>query len=153
MNIVLREVDPGDIATFYDHQLDEAARKMAAFPERDRASFDDHWQSILADETILKRTVLVEGEIAGTIVSFVQGGKREVGYWLGRTFWGRGIATRVLTAFLKLESARPLYAAASEHNPGSQRVLEKCGFVRIGQEDWLDETGDVIRGLVFERKV
>jgi RimJ/RimL family protein N-acetyltransferase len=59
----------------------------------------------------------------------------------------------VLTAFLKLESARPLYAAASEHNPGSQRVLEKCGFVRIGQEDWLDETGDVIRGLVFERKV
>jgi RimJ/RimL family protein N-acetyltransferase len=124
MKVVLREVDQVDLATFYEQQLDESASEMAAFPVRERASFDDHWQNVLADETILKQTVLVDGEIAGSIISLVHGGKREVGYCLGRGFWGRGIATRALTTFLKLESTRPLHAAASEHNPGSQRVLQ-----------------------------
>jgi RimJ/RimL family protein N-acetyltransferase len=51
-----------------------------------------------------------------------------VGYWLGRSYWGRGIATRALALFLPLVPARPLYAHVASHNTGSMRVLVKCGF-------------------------
>ena len=150
-NVSLRPVSVEDLEHFYEHQLDEAATRMAAFASRDRASFREHWHRILNDDGGLERTVVVDGEIAGNIVSFLRDGRREIGYWFGRRYWGRGIATRALTTFLEIEGRRPLFAAASERNPGSQRVLEKCGFVRVGQENWLDdETGDVILGLVYE---
>ncbi|MBP8242640.1 MAG: GNAT family N-acetyltransferase, partial [Thermoflexales bacterium] len=61
-------------------------------------------------------------------------GQREVGYWLGREFWGKGIATRALEAFLAIDTTRPLHAFVVHHNLGSIRVLEKCGFVRAAQD-------------------
>lgn len=151
INVVLRDVEAGDIAFFFEHQLDREACRMAAFPSRDRASFESHWEKVLAADDVITRTVLVDGEIAGNILSFTQHGKREVGYWIDRTFWGRGVATRALAALLDIEPERPLHAEVAGRNHGSQRVLEKCGFVRIGQEDWLDaETGDAIFGLIYE---
>jgi RimJ/RimL family protein N-acetyltransferase len=55
-----------------------------------------------------------------------------VTYWIGRTHWGKGVATCALRAFLDLETTRPLYAAAAADNIGSLRVLEKCGFRVVG---------------------
>jgi RimJ/RimL family protein N-acetyltransferase len=55
-------------------------------------------------------------------------GQREVGYWVGRDFWGRGLATKALKIFLEIEETRPLYGVVAVHNIASQRVLEKCGF-------------------------
>jgi RimJ/RimL family protein N-acetyltransferase len=43
-------------------------------------------------------------------------------------FWGRGVATEALSAFLGLEPVRPLYAGVAKHNVASIRVLQKCGF-------------------------
>src|SRR5689334_9587161 len=61
----------------------------------------------------------------------------EVGYWLGREFWGRGIATtalRLLTAhaFRTQPELRRLYAVPYATNAASARVLEKAGYVREG---------------------
>jgi RimJ/RimL family protein N-acetyltransferase len=151
INVVLRDVEADDIAFFYEHQLDQDACRMAAFPSRDRAAFGAHWEKVLAADDVIARTVEVDGEVAGYICSFTQHGKREVGYWIGRTFWGRGVATGALAPLLEIEPERPLHAEVAERNLGSRRVLEKCGFVRIGQEDWRDgETGDAILGLVYE---
>ena len=72
--------------------------------------------------------------MAGNTVSFVNFGEREVGYWIGRGFWGRGVATRALAEFLRLEARHPLYAGVARHNAASLRVLQKCGF-RISRED------------------
>lgn len=72
--------------------------------------------------------------MAGSAVSFLRDGRREVGYWLGREFWGKGIATRGLAVFLERVEERPLYAYAAKHNIASIRVLEKCGFRQIGEE-------------------
>lgn len=74
---------------------------MSAFPARDETAFVLHWAKIMKDKTVVLRTILYEGQVAGNLVSFVMGGEREVGYWLGRGFWGKGIATRALTKFLQ----------------------------------------------------
>lgn len=129
MNAVsLREVLPADLQVFYAHQRDPVAYRMAAYPSKEQDEFDAHWTKILADPNIIIRTILCDGQVAGNIVSFVIEGKREVGYWIGREFWGRGVATAALRQFLGLVTERPLYAYVVKHNAGSQRVLEKCGF-------------------------
>jgi RimJ/RimL family protein N-acetyltransferase len=51
-----------------------------------------------------------------------------VGYWLGKAYWGRGIASSALALFLDDERHRPLLATVAAHNVGSRRVLEKAGF-------------------------
>lgn len=125
----LRNVEPGDLPIFYEQQLDADATRMAAFPARDRASFDAHWETnILGNPDAIAQTILVDGEVAGNIGSWPQEGVRLVGYWIGKEYWGKGVATRALFAFLHLVTDRPLHAHVVKHNVGSIRVLEKCGF-------------------------
>ncbi len=126
--VQLRDVEANDLALFFEHQCDPVAVAMVVFHSRDRAEFAQHWAALLADEAILKKTVVVDDQVAGHVVSFEQDGKREVGYWLDRAYWGRGVATKALTAFLRLEQTRPLYAGVAKHNAASLRVLQKCGF-------------------------
>src|SRR5919106_2835696 len=61
-------------------------------------------------------------------------GEREVTYWIGRSNWGKGIATDALNAFLAIEQSRPLHARVASDNVASRRVLEKCGFRVIATE-------------------
>ena len=133
--IFLRDVIETDLQIFYLQQLDPEATRMAAFPSRDREAFMAHWKKILADETNVLRTIVYEDQVVGNIVSFLMEGHREVGYWIGREFWGRGIATRALELFLEQVRQRPLYAYVAKHNIGSCRVLEKCGFVRASEHE------------------
>ena len=126
--IQLRDVEAADLPLFFEHQRDPIAVAMVAFNSRDRAAFDQHWAKLLADDSLLKKTVIVDGEVAGNIGSWTAEGKREVGYWIDRAFWGRGVATEALSAFLGMEPVRPLYAGVAKHNVASIRVLQKCGF-------------------------
>ncbi len=129
VEIVLREVTDDDVGIFYDHQLDTEATDMAGFPARDRDDHEQHWARIRANQDIITRTVVSRGDVVGNIVSWVQDGQREVGYWIGRAYWGRGIASRALALFLAEGNVnRPIFAHVATHNGGSIRVLEKCGF-------------------------
>jgi RimJ/RimL family protein N-acetyltransferase len=131
----LRDVVEEDLPVFFEHQLDPEATRMADFPAREHDAFFAHWHRILQNRTGTIKTVVVDGEVAGNVLSWAHDGVREVGYWLGREFWGRGIATLALSAFVAETEERPLTAAAAEGNVASMRVLEKCGFVRVGEED------------------
>jgi RimJ/RimL family protein N-acetyltransferase len=131
-DISLRDVEPGDLPIFFEHQRDPEATRMARFPARDRDAFDAHWERSLAEETAIMKTVVVDGAVAGNIVSWVRDGERFVGYWIGREHWGRGIATAALSEFLRRVTTRPLVAAVAVDNVGSIRVLEKCGFRLTG---------------------
>ena len=125
----LRNIELNDLPIFYEHQRDADATRMAAFPGRDRAAFDAHWATnILGNPAAVTQTILVNGQVAGNIGSWPQDGVRFVGYWIGKEYWGKGVTTRALTAFLHLVTERPLYAHVAKHNVGSIRVLEKCGF-------------------------
>jgi RimJ/RimL family protein N-acetyltransferase len=126
--VTLRHVVEADVATFFGHQADPEAAAMADFPSRDQDAHAAHWRRILADPTVLARTILADGQVAGNIVSWEQDGQREVGYWIARELWGRGVATRALAAFLAHERERPLHARVALRNVGSLRVLAKCGF-------------------------
>ena len=134
-DVRLRDVTADDIPIFFEHQLDPDATQMTAFPARDRQAFTAHWSRILDDETLAKKTILVDGQVAGNVVSWEQIGERLVGYWLGQSYWGKGVATRALAAFLEHVTVRPLYARVIRHNLASRRVLEKCGFTIAGEED------------------
>jgi RimJ/RimL family protein N-acetyltransferase len=133
--ITLRPVIDSDLPVFFEQQNDPVANEMAAFPARERDAFIAHWTKNLANKANIHMTILYKEEVAGNIISFDMEGHREVGYWLGRDFWGKGIASKALELFLKIEQIRPLYGYAAKHNIGSQRVLEKHGFEAIGEED------------------
>lgn len=132
--VTIRPVRENDLPILFEHQLDPEANAMAAFPPRDRDAFMAHWQKILSDPACVARTIELDGAVAGNIGSFDFQGRREVGYWIDRAFWGRGVATRALTEFLRdVETTRPLFAGVIPHNVGSIRVLEKGGFSRTGE--------------------
>jgi RimJ/RimL family protein N-acetyltransferase len=130
-DVRLRDATFDDLPIFYEHQRDPVASEMAALPSRDLDAFMEHWTTrILGDETGVAKTVLVGGRVAGNVLCFDHEGRREVGYWIGREFWGRGVATRALAALLAEVTERPIFAGVAKHNVASIRVLEKCGFVQ-----------------------
>jgi RimJ/RimL family protein N-acetyltransferase len=134
MNVELRAVVDADLPALFAYQLDDAANRMAAFTPADpsdRHAFDARWQRIRADDAGLVRTIVADGEVAGSILRWRDPAMPgpEVTYWLGRPYWGRGIATRALEQFVELVPDRPLYGRCAADNVGSRRVLEKAGFV------------------------
>jgi len=135
----LREVVDADLPVFFEQQLDPQANYMAAFTSRDptdRAAFDAHWARVRAKDTVNMRTILVDGMVAGHVASYIDAefGKPEVTYWIGKEYWGKGVATRALTAFLGEFTGRPIYGRAARDNAASIRVMEKCGFVLTGHD-------------------
>jgi RimJ/RimL family protein N-acetyltransferase len=148
--VQLRDVVEADLPIFFEHQLDPEATRMAAFPSRDRQAFLAHWHRILGEESGTLKTIVFDGQVAGNIVSWEQAGQREVGYWIGREYWGRGIASRALATFLDQVKARPLYAHVAKHNLASRRVLEKCGFTIFGEDKGLpEESGGRVEEFVL----
>jgi RimJ/RimL family protein N-acetyltransferase len=135
LTILLRDVSADDLLILLEQQLDPVATQMAAFPARDRKAFMAHWAKIMADSNNILKTILYGDQVAGNIVSWEHNVEREVGYWLGREFWGKGIATQGLTLFLQQVTARPLYAYVAQRNLASIRVLERCGFEKTREQD------------------
>jgi len=131
----LREIEDGDLATFFEHQREPEAVWMAAFtasnPE-DRAAFDAHWLRIRTSDDIVARAIVSNDAVVGHISMYMsEAGRHEISYWIGSAYWGQGIATAALSAFIANEATvRPLYAWVAADNPRSTRVLEACGFVR-----------------------
>lgn len=131
---MLRDVVETDLPVFFEQQLDPESTRMAAFPPRKEwAVFLAHWKTkVLGDPACGAQTIVWNEQVAGYVASWPQEERRLIAYWIGREYWGRGIATAALAEFLGHERARPLHAFVAAHNVGSMRVLEKCGFVRMG---------------------
>ena len=138
-DVRLRDALETDLPIFYKQQLDPDALQMAAFPSRDHDSFMSHWSKILADDSVMIKTILFQGDIAGNVVCFEQLGEREVGYWLGKEYWGKGIASQALSQFLNFVQTRPLFAHVAKHNIASKRVLEKCGFSAVVEDKFFSK--------------
>jgi len=133
---MLRDVVETDLPIFFEQQLDPESSLMAAFPPRKEwTDFLAHWTKVLGDATCCKQTIVWNERVVGNIGSWPQEQRRLIGYWIGRKYWGRGIATSALAEYLGHDRARPLHAFVAAHNVGSIRVLEKSGFVRAGEAE------------------
>ena len=153
--LYLRDVVHDDLPIFFENQLDQEANYMAAFTARDptnREAFTAHWHKILANETNIIRTIIFNEQVAGSVSSYEDEGRPEVTYWLGKEYWGKGIATRALKEFLANHNTiRPIYARVAKDNLGSRRVLEKCGFTVLSEcKGFANARGQEIEELLLE---
>ena len=148
--ISLRDVRTADLAVFFEQQREPEAIEMAAFPPRAYDEFMAHWARCLAEETAILKTIVFRGQVAGNIVCWKQAGTRNIGYWLGKAYWGQGIATAALAQFLEHVQSRPLYAHVAKENAASIRVLQKCGFTLSGEETYRGLTGEPSRELIMK---
>ena len=108
---------------------------MAAFlpsDTNDRAAFLDRWFTILSNPRITARTIQLEDVAVGHVVSYPEGDQLHVGYWIGKRYWGRGLATQGLALLLEALGPRELHACTASENLASARVLQKNGFTQSG---------------------
>lgn len=131
--ITLRSVIETDLPILFEQQLDRDAVAMSAYPSKDRGEFMRHWEGILKNKAIIARTIIYKDKVVGHVICWKEKHEQQIGYWIGKSFWGRGIATSALMEFLLQVKNRPLYAHVANHNPASKRVLEKCGFVFLDE--------------------
>ena len=135
--VALRPIEESDLDALFDQMRDTESVWMAAFTPKnpdDRIAFDAHMARVRNSPDITIRAVTRDGQLVGSISSFVVESDTEITYWIDRVAWGRGIASRALELFLDLIPVRPLHARAASDNIGSLRVLQKSGFKVIGTE-------------------
>jgi [ribosomal protein S5]-alanine N-acetyltransferase len=82
----------------------------------------------------------------------------EFGYWLGEEFWGRGVMSEVVPAFVnycfKEFSLNRISAQTYLSNPASARVLEKAGFVLEGRlRKNVIKDGKILDSLVYAKTI
>ena len=78
----------------------------------------------------------------------------EVGYWVGKDFWGQGVATKALEWLFESErfpTRTDVFAKVMAHNIGSQRVLEKCGFSFL-RNGIVSKAGKEIEAKIYVRR-
>ena len=135
--VSLREIADEDLPIFFEQMTNPAACHMAAFTckdPRDHAAFLGWFTRVRGDPQIVACTVVCEGVVVGQVLSCPREDRREICYWFGQAYWGRGVATAAVAAYLKRVSGRPIYARAARDNMASIRVLEKCGFLLEGRD-------------------
>ena len=154
--ILLRDVTETDLPIFFEQQRDPAANFMAAFTARDpndKEAFTAHWKRILNDDTVTMKTIVFDGHVAGSVAKFLdkEFGKPEVTYWIGKEYWGMGLATKALAKFLGEMRLRPIYGRAAKDNVASIRVMEKCGFTTLGySKGFANARGKEIQEIILE---
>lgn len=135
--IKLRKTIESDLDTLFEFQLDDEANYLAAFNTTnydDKKEYLKKFKKLLKDPTVNNHTILLGNQIIGSISKFVMFGDNEITYWLDKKHWGQGFATNALQLFLSIEISRPLFGRVAFDNYGSQKVLERCGFIKIGSD-------------------
>jgi len=140
--IVLRKLMPSDASDIYENLRDKDMVKWTLnipWPYRKRdamkfvrkARYKMKKRSGYAFGIVLKETGRVIGVVDLIRVDW-KNKNAELGYWLGKKYWGRGLTTEAVKLMLKFAFERlklhMVYATLFEENIASRRVLEKAGF-------------------------
>ena len=137
LNIELSPTVVEDLDTLFLFQMDKEGGYLAAFmpPDpSDKTAYITKYTKLLSDPTVNNQTIILDNTIVGSIAKFVMHGDTEITYWIDKQFWGQGIATQALTLLLAIEKNRPIFGRVAFDNFGSQKVLEKCHFVKVGTD-------------------
>jgi ribosomal-protein-alanine N-acetyltransferase len=182
--LVLRPIELGDVDALYAFAADPELTKMLSWdPHTDRSEtvkFVEESRCGLTEGTNLVWTIVLEDQPVGVIS--IDGirwqfrawrmDKGEIGYWLGRPHWGRGIMSEAATAALRFAfetlGLHKVTIGCVEDNHASRAIIDKVGFrfLAVEQEHffrfgkWWDhrryeltasEWGDSTRTLRFSR--
>lgn len=143
--VVLRSWEPRDADSLARHANDREVwlNLRDRFPHPYTVDDARRWIALCASEPLRSTNLAIDldGEAVGAVgfdrLLDVHRFTAEIGYWLGRAVWGRGIATRALAAATRHAFERHdferLEAGVFEWNPASARVLEKAGYEREGR--------------------
>jgi RimJ/RimL family protein N-acetyltransferase len=152
--VTLRTVAEADLPVLFEIQREPEGRAMAAFTdprtESDLEAYLRKWRRLLDDGLVVARAVLVGGELVGSVSCYASQNGHEVTYWVRRDHWGQGVATEALAGLLWAVPQRPLFGRCAADNAGSARVLERNGFVLVGEETaFAAARGTDIRELIY----
>lgn len=154
LDIALRSVEESDLDVIFEQMRDPVSVQMAAFTTEDpndRTAFDSHMARVLNSPDVNHRVITSDGQVVGTIASFVLEGVTEVTYWIDRSSWGQGVASRALELLLRDVHVRPIRARVASDNTGSLRVLQKAGFKTVGTEvSFAPARGAEIEEMILE---
>ena len=135
--LVLRPWREDDAADLFKYASDpEIGLSAGWLPHADEAWSLNILRSMLMDDHTWAITVKPSDEPVGSIGIFpgrleAQKGEYEIGYWIGRPFWGRGYVPEAVRALLSLYfsfGAERIWCKHFRGNEKSRRVIEKCGF-------------------------
>jgi len=141
-DVVLSKLLDRDYPVLFNQQNDKEAQHQAAGGKgHDNALAHRAHLEKVAKGGALFRVILFEGHVAGYIASFERFGKREISYWIGREFWGKGIASKAVALWLEQMpvSTVGLYARVAKDHPASARVLLKNGFTSFADDSYFSE--------------
>lgn len=152
-DVALVDVADSDLVTLQKFQNDPEARHQAGSGNiyktvDDFAAFLKTARSKGAEFQV----ILLEGEVVGYIAAFDRFEKREISYWIGRGYWGQGIATKAVATWLdRFEVPEGgLYARVMTDHPASAKVLEKNGFKAVEQGTFFsDVRGEEIEETLY----
>lgn len=154
MTISIRKSIETDLEVFFQNQTDDEANYMAAFTPKnphDKNAYFSKWTRLMTDDSVHMQSILLDGELLGCVVKFVMGGDSDITYALRKEHWGKGITTKAVRLFLEIEQTRPLYGRVAHDNLGSQKVLEKSGFKKIGTNtDFANARGIKIEEYIYK---
>ena len=137
MKLSIRKSIESDLEVFFINQTDKEANYMAAFTSEnphDKEAYITKWKRLLEDDSINMHTIIFDNQILGCVVKFLIEKDAEITYAISKEHWGKGLATEAVRKFLDVEKTRPIHGRVAYDNFGSQRILEKVGFERIGKE-------------------
>jgi len=139
--LLLRPGFPEDAPALAAAMSDRAiARNLAVVPWpytlRDAEAFlASPRDPVLPSFLIFERTDAAPRLIGSCGLGRRPSGAVEMGYWIGRAFWGRGFASEACTALIEIARTLGLTRLEASHfidNPASARVLDKLGFESVG---------------------
>ena len=142
MSIELRPVPDEDFQAFHELMNDSSIAVMAGTvphpvsPEWAEERIRSR-RAMEKEGTGAHRGVYRGGVLVGDAAYFFRDDEVEIGYAIGKDFRGQGFATKAAQLAVDLVRdhgiAGPIYAGYAQDNPASGRVLEKVGFVRVGE--------------------
>ena len=139
--LLLRPGFPEDAPALAAAIADEAiARNLATVPWPYRMRDAEAYLASPRDPVLPSLLVFERTDGAPQLVGSCGLGRRtsgvvELGYWISRAHWGRGIATEAGRALVDIARTLGLACLEGSHftdNPASARVLEKLGFEAVG---------------------
>lgn len=130
-----QHLDAGAIVR-HANDPDVAANMRDRFPHPYTPADAERWLGIATAEGPLTNFAIEVGGIGLILGTDIERCSAEIGYWLGRSVWGRGLATAAVRAlvgygFREFGPTRILAHVFANHG-ASARVLEKAGFSREG---------------------